>query len=82
MYTPFNVRLNEFSKEQIERLLLLIQTELLTLQMTLARIEAWEDSNTKTRIHADTQKEWDDLMLWKCQLLNAKKDVEQLQHLN
>lgn len=73
----YNTKLNEFSKKQIERLLLLIQTELLTLQMTLARIEAWEDSSIKVKIQSDTQKEWDDLMLWKVQLLNAKEDIKQ-----
>lgn len=78
----YNTKLNEFSKEQIERLLLLIQTELLTLQMTLARIEAWEDSSIKVKIQSDTQKEWDDLMLWKVQLLNARDDIKQLVNSN
>lgn len=74
-----NQKINEMP---LDHILLVVQTELLTLQMTLARIEAWEDSRTKNAIHAETQKKWDDMMSWKIQILSAKEDIKQLVNLN
>jgi hypothetical protein len=75
----FNQKINEMP---LDHILLVVNTELLTLQMVLSNIESWADSHVKDMIHAETQKKWDEMMAWKVQILSAKKDVEQLQHLN
>lgn len=75
----FNTKINEMP---LDHIILVIQTELLTLQMTLARIESWEDSKIRDAIHAETQKKWDEMMAWKVQLMNAKEDIKQLVNSN
>lgn len=78
----FNCKLSDFEIRQIDALLLVVKTELLTLQMTIARIESWEDSSIKWTIHAETQQKWDDLKLWEIQLMSAKLDIQKTVNLN
>ena len=75
----FNQKINEMP---LDHILLVVNTELLTLQMTLARIESWEDSRIKWAIQAETQKKWDEMTLWRVQLENAKLDGKQLVNSN
>jgi len=74
----YNTKLNEFTTEQIDFLLYAIEAKIQDVNYGISAIDFWEDSSLKHEHENEMSKQLDAFILWKTQLLNAKKDIEEM----
>jgi hypothetical protein len=77
----FNFKLNEFSEKQLYTFIEWVDDRLNTMQIAHMHAELTDDREMGDIIKK-IEEDLDTFTLLKIQLENAKKDVEQLQHLN
>jgi L-fucose isomerase-like protein len=78
----FNTLLNQFSSDQLDCILGMTEEKIEVVQLARMKAELKEDSEEVSWLLKDIDKDLDTLYLFRAQLMNAKLDVEQLQHLN
>jgi len=78
----FNTLLNQFSSDQLNCILGMTEEKIEVVQLARMKAELKEDSEEVSWLLKDIDKDLETYQLFKIQLLNAKLDVEQLQHLN